>query len=341
MAIDLSSAVIDCKDKHVQITLQPGYPLPAAQRIALRQQIVEKIGNKITVTLAVQPRIAAHVARSDVKALPRIKNIIGIASGKGGVGKSTTAVNLALALSQAGAAVGLLDADIYGPNQPHLLGVQHKPEVTGDGLFIPPLSYGIESMSMGYLVTDDTPMVWRGPMISSALDQMLRKTNWSALDYLLVDLPPGTGDIPLTLAKKTPLSAVVMVTTPQDVALLDVRKAIAMFAKMQIPVLGVIENMAVHICQHCGHQEAIFGSGGGEQVAAKFGIDFLGKIPLALPIRESGDQGRPIVLDAHQPDMVVLYQQMATKMAALLAQQKKSYAHLFTNVAVENIRGQA
>lgn len=280
-------------------------------------------------------KISAHVARADVKAIPHIKNIIGVASGKGGVGKSTTAVNLALALSAAGAAVGILDADVYGPNQPHLLGISGKPEMTDDKKLLPMKCHSVESMSMGYLVAEDTPMVWRGPMISSALDQMLNKTQWSPLDYLIVDLPPGTGDIPLTLAKKTPLSAVVMVTTPQDIALLDVRKAMAMFIKLSIPVLGVIENMATHVCQRCGHSEAIFGCGGGARLAEQFKIPLLGQLPLTLAVRESADKQQPIVVNDDYPEIATLYREIAIKIAKLLEEQKKSYAHLFTNVAVE------
>lgn len=280
-------------------------------------------------------KITPHVARADVKPIPHIKNIIGVASGKGGVGKSTTAVNIALALSAAGAAVGILDADVYGPNQPHLLGISGKPEMTDEKKLLPMTRYGIESMSMGYLVAEDTPMVWRGPMISSALDQMLNKTQWSPLDYLIVDLPPGTGDIPLTLAKKTPLSAVVMVTTPQDIALLDVRKAMAMFIKLSIPVLGIIENMATHVCQRCGHSEAIFGRDGGARLAEQFEIPLLGQLPLNLAVREASDQQQPIVLNDAYPEIASLYREMAIKIAKLLEEQKKSYAHLFTNVAVE------
>lgn len=278
--------------------------------------------------------IKAHIARADVKPIAGIKNIIGIASGKGGVGKSTVAVNLALALSQAGAAAGILDADVYGPSQPHLLGLSGKPELNADSQFLPPTRYGIASMSMGYLVDADTPVVWRGPMISSALDQLLNKTCWPALDYLIVDLPPGTGDIPLTLVKKTPLSAIVAVTTPQDVALLDVRKAVAMFKKMSIPVLGVIENMATHTCSQCGHQEAIFGCEGGQRIAEQFEIPLIGQLPLTLAVREAGDAQRPVVLDEAHPEIAAAYEDIALKIAELIAQQKQSYAHLFTKVKV-------
>ncbi len=283
----------------------------------------------------ISENIHPHIARADVKPLAKVKNIIGVASGKGGVGKSTVAVNLAVALSEAGASVGILDADVYGPSQPHLLGICAKPEMNEQRQLIPLRQYGLDSMSMGYLVDEKTAMVWRGPMISSALDQLLNKTCWSDLDYLIVDLPPGTGDIPLTLAKKTPLSAVVLVTTPQDLALLDVRKAITMFNKLSIPILGVIENMSSHVCQQCGYEEAIFGEKGGQRLAEEFTIPVLGQLPLTMAVREASDQQRPIVLDKQQPDIAAKYQAIALKIAELLEQQKKSYAHLFNRIAVE------
>ncbi len=281
----------------------------------------------------VSRKIKSHIARAEMKPVKGVKNIIGIASGKGGVGKSTTTVNVALALSQLGAAVGILDADVYGPNQPHLLGLSGKPAMNEAQQLLPHSRYGIASMSMGYLVDEATPVVWRGPMISSALDQLLNKTAWPELDYLLVDLPPGTGDISLTLAKKTPLSAVVVVTTPQDLALLDVRKSVAMFRKLSIPVLGVVENMASHVCTSCGHEEAIFGSEGGERIAAEFDIPLLGRLPLSLAVREAADDHRPIVLDTDS-DTGECYREIAFKMAELLGRHKQSYAHLFTNVKV-------
>ena len=231
-----------------------------------------------------------------VKLLPNVKNIIAVASGKGGVGKSTTAVNLALALAAEGATVGILDADIYGPSQPMMLGIDGRPE-SADGKTMEPLeNHGVQVMSIGFLVEPDKPMVWRGPMVTQALQQLLRQTNWRDLDYLIVDMPPGTGDIQLTLSQSVPVTGAVIVTTPQDIALLDARKGLKMFEKVGVPILGMVENMAVHICSNCGHAEHIFGAGGGKRMAAEYGVDFLGALPLTLAIREQADSGRPTVV---------------------------------------------
>lgn len=255
--------------------------------------------------------------------LKRVKHIIAIASGKGGVGKSTTAVNLALALVAKGNKVGIVDADIYGPSLPMMLGVAEgtRPEVVDDKFFVPVEAYGVQSMSMGYLVTEQTPMVWRGPMASGALLQILNQTLWGELDYLVVDMPPGTGDIQLTLAQKAQLSGAVIVTTPQDIALLDARKAIEMFHKVNIPVLGVVENMAVHSCSQCGHQEHIFGEGGGQKVASEYSTEVLGTLPLSLDIREQADAGKPSVIADPEGLAAVTYSQIANKVMDLLAGQ--------------------
>ena len=255
--------------------------------------------------------------------LKRVKHIIAIASGKGGVGKSTTAVNLALALVTKGNKVGIVDADIYGPSLPMMLGVAEgtRPEVVDDKFFVPVEAYGVQSMSMGYLVTEQTPMVWRGPMASGALLQILNQTLWGELDYLVVDMPPGTGDIQLTLAQKAQLSGAVIVTTPQDIALLDARKAIEMFHKVNIPVLGVVENMAVHSCSQCGHQEHIFGEGGGQKVASEYSTEVLGTLPLSLDIREQADAGKPSVIADPEGLAAVTYSQIANKVMDLLAGQ--------------------
>jgi len=254
------------------------------------------------------------------QSIPQVKNIIAVASGKGGVGKSTTAVNLALALAAEGARVGILDADIYGPSQPHLLGIgQRRPEIVGERgkeQMVPIIAHGIQSISMGYLVTEDTPMLWRGPMATGALQQLLMQTRWDNLDYLIIDMPPGTGDIQITLAQKVPVTGAVIVTTPQDIALLDAKKGIEMFRKVNVPVLGVVENMAVHICSNCGHEEHIFGAGGGERIARDYQTELLGALPLDLSIRADADAGKPSV--AANPDSVIAqhYRAIAKKLIA-------------------------
>lgn len=254
------------------------------------------------------------------QSIPQVKNIIAVASGKGGVGKSTTAVNLALALAAEGARVGILDADIYGPSQPHLLGIgQRRPEIVGERgkeQMVPIIAHGIQSMSMGYLVTEETPMLWRGPMATGALQQLLMQTRWDNLDYLIIDMPPGTGDIQITLAQKVPVTGAVIVTTPQDIALLDAKKGIEMFRKVNVPVLGVVENMAVHVCSNCGHEEHIFGAGGGERIARDYQTELLGALPLDLSIRADADAGKPSV--AANPDSVIAqhYRAIAKKLIA-------------------------
>jgi ATP-binding protein involved in chromosome partitioning len=323
---------VDIASELVRIELQIGYPLASEDHSQIESQI--KAALNCSVNLQINIKIEPHIARSDIKAIPGIKNIIAVASGKGGVGKSTTAVNLAVALKNLSAKVGILDADVYGPNQPHLLGIKQKPELTAEKKFIPIEQWGMPSMSMGYLVDEDTPMVWRGPMISSALNQLLNGTKWGELDYLIVDMPPGTGDIQLTLSKKTPLSAVVMVTTPQDIALLDVTKAVGMFNKVKVPTLGVIENMGTHICSQCGHQDEIFSSGGGAKIAAKFDFPVLAQLPLNREIREASDAGKPLALNSEN-QIAKIYQRAAIHMAAMLSLQPKSYSQLFSNIKVE------
>ncbi|OGO95616.1 MAG: hypothetical protein A3F10_05390 [Coxiella sp. RIFCSPHIGHO2_12_FULL_42_15] len=322
------------QSNELQLELQLGFPITRAHRQRLQTEIHSQFKNFARVIVTVDRKIEAHTPQG-MKSIPGIKNIIAVASGKGGVGKSTTTVNIALALQQAGARVGILDADIYGPNQPHLLGIQQKPVLTEDKKLLPVERYGIQSMSMGYLVDPTTPMVWRGPMISSALHQLLNETRWDALDYLFVDLPPGTGDIQLTLAKKIPVAGSVLVTTPQEVALLDVRKALEMFNKTNVPVLGVIENMATHVCRQCGHEEAIFGVGGGARLAEQCHVRFLGQLPLTMAICESADRGEPIVIADPESLCALHYGDIATAIAACLAVQPKSYAHLFSNIVIE------
>jgi ATP-binding protein involved in chromosome partitioning len=278
--------------------------------------------------LNTKPRISAHAVQPNLSPLPRVRNIIAIGSGKGGVGKSTTAVNLALALAAEGARVGVLDADVYGPSIPTMLGLSGRPD-SPDGKSIEPMrAHGIEAMSIGLLVEQDTPMIWRGPMATSALTQLLGETLWGGeggeLDYLLIDLPPGTGDIQLTLAQKIPVAGAVIVTTPQDVATLDAKKALKMFEKVQVPVLGLVENMAVHVCTNCGHAEHIFGRGGGERMAAKYGVPLLGSLPLEIGIREQGDAGTPIVAAAPGSTAAEAYRQLARNVVAELGKRPRA-----------------
>lgn len=271
-----------------------------------------------------KPRIHAHAVQPNVSLSPRIRNVIAVASGKGGVGKSTTAVNLALALQLEGARVGILDADIYGPSVPAMLGLSGRPD-SPDGKSIEPMrAFGIEAMSIGVLVDQDTPMIWRGPMTTSALTQLFNETLWGDLDYLIVDLPPGTGDIQLTLSQKIPVAGAVIVTTPQDIATLDAKKALKMFEKVGVPVLGLIENMAVHVCSNCGHAEHIFGSGGGEKMAAQYGVPLLGSLPLEIAIREQGDAGEPIVVAAPDGVAAQAYRQTARRLAEVLAARPRA-----------------
>jgi ATP-binding protein involved in chromosome partitioning len=267
--------------------------------------------------------------------LPNVKNVIAVASGKGGVGKSTTAVNLALALQAEGATVGILDADIYGPSQPRMLGANQRP-TSQDGQSMEPIvSHGLQSMSIGYMIDEETPMIWRGPMVTHALEQLLRNTRWHELDYLVIDLPPGTGDTQLTLSQKIPVSGAIIVTTPQDIALLDARKGLKMFEKVNVPVLGVVENMSIHICSQCGHEEHIFGEGGGRRMAEQYQVDFLGALPLDIRIREETDSGRPTVIAEPDSRIAQIYREIARKAAARLALQAKSYSQLFPNIVIQ------
>lgn len=268
--------------------------------------------------------VEAGPAMDKAAAIPNVKNIIAVASGKGGVGKSTTAVNLALALKAEGASVGILDADIYGPSIPAMLGVgSQRPQVIDQKAMVPLVGHGIHSISMGYLVTEQTPVVWRGPMASGALQQLLMQTAWPELDYLIIDMPPGTGDIQLTLSQKVPVTGAVVVTTPQDIALLDARKGVEMFRKVNVPVLGVVENMATHICSNCGHEEHIFGEGGGQRIADSYETPLLGAMPLSLSIRQQADGGCPTVAEDAESEASLLYRQIARKVAVALLQQSQ------------------
>jgi ATP-binding protein involved in chromosome partitioning len=285
--------------------------------------------------MSINSPIVSHAVKPGLALVPGIKNIIAVASGKGGVGKSTTAVNLALALRTEGAQVGILDADIYGPNQPHMLAsVGQQPEKNAKGLQ-PIICHGLQSMSMAYMIDPETPMIWRGPMVSQALQQLLNETEWKNLDYLIIDLPPGTGDIQLTLAQKVPVTAAVIVTTPQDIALLDARKAIEMFKKVNIPILGIIENMSVYHCKQCGHQEYIFGSKGADKLGATTDCESLGALPLDIKIRQQADEGKPIVIAEPESSNAKIYGEIARKVAAKLALLPKNYAAKFPNIIVE------
>jgi ATP-binding protein involved in chromosome partitioning len=280
-------------------------------------------------------KVASHKVQAELKPLDNIRNIIAVGSGKGGVGKSTTAVNLALALARDGAKVGILDADIYGPSIPRMMGVSGHPDVEGKRI-IPKQAHGLQVMSIGFLVEEDTPMIWRGPMVTSALQQLLGETNWENLDYLVIDLPPGTGDIQLTLSQKVPVSGAVIVTTPQDIALLDARKALQMFRKVGVPVLGVVENMSTHICSECGHEEPIFGSGGGQGMSEDFDIPLLGQLPLAMEIRSSLDQGNPTVNSSPESELSNTYMTFARRTSGALSQKPRNLKMELPNIVMQN-----
>jgi len=322
----------------VTIDLVLGYPAQSAKD-ALAAAVRDRVGRipgVEHVSTNVSWNIVSHAVQKGVKPIPGIKNIIAVASGKGGVGKSTVAANLALALMLEGGKIGILDADIYGPSQPRMLGVNRKPE-SKDGKSIEPIeAYGLQSMSIGYLIDEETPMIWRGPMVTQALEQLLKDTNWRDLDYLVIDLPPGTGDTQLTLAQKVPVSGAVIVTTPQDIALLDARKGLKMFEKVEVPVLGVIENMSTHICSKCGHEEHIFGEGGGARMAKENGIDLLGQLPLDMRIRAETDGGKPTVIAEPDSNIAQLYRQIARRVAARLAAQKKDFSAKFPTIVIQN-----
>lgn len=307
----------------------------------LKQNLAQKLSSlapELTLDLHLVTEVAKFESAGDNASVTGVKNIIAVASGKGGVGKSTTSVNLAIALAKLGAKVGLLDADIYGPSQQLMLGIADgvRPEQHGSQQLLPIEAHGIKTMSMGYLVTEKTPMVWRGPMASGALQQMLMQTHWQDLDYLIIDMPPGTGDIQLTLAQKVPVAGAVIVTTPQDIALLDAQKGIEMFRKVNVPVLGIVENMAVHICGECGHAEHIFGEGGGDRIAGEYQVPLLGALPLSLAIRQQSDSGEPIVAAQPESEAAALYLQAALQMSLSLAERTAKTPSAVPNISIEN-----
>ena len=313
---------------------------PAQSQLAMIKQQVEDKLNSIdgvsTATANVSFKIVSHSVQRGVKLIPNVKNIIAIASGKGGVGKSTTAVNLALALAAEGARVGMLDADIYGPSQPTMLGITEKPESTDGKNLDPLIGHGIQAMSIGFLVDVETPMVWRGPMVTQALEQLLNNTNWSELDYLVVDLPPGTGDIQLTLAQRVPVTGAVIVTTPQDIALIDARKGLKMFEKVGIPIIGVVENMSLHICSNCGHEERIFGEGGGERMCKDYNVEFLGALPLDGAIRADTDAGTPSVVSDPDGRVTAIYKMIARRVAVKIGETSEDHSNKFPNIVISN-----
>ncbi|HKY03073.1 MAG TPA: iron-sulfur cluster carrier protein ApbC [Burkholderiales bacterium] len=322
----------------VSIAIELGYPAKT-QFDHVRRDVEERLRELPgvgKVQAQVSSKVVAHTVQRGVKLIPGVKNIIAVASGKGGVGKSTTAVNLALALSAEGASVGILDADIYGPSQPTMLGVSGRPE-SPDGKTIEPMrAHGLQASSIGFLIDTETPMVWRGPMVTSALEQLLRDTRWDNLDYLVVDLPPGTGDIQLTLAQKVPVTGAVIVTTPQDIALLDARKGLKMFEKVGIPILGIVENMAMHICPNCGYEDDIFGTGGGVQMSDDYEVELLGQLPLDRKIRELTDAGTPTVVAEPDSRVAEIYRAIARRVAVKIAEQAKDMSAKFPNIVIQN-----
>jgi ATP-binding protein involved in chromosome partitioning len=320
----------------VAIAVELGYPA-ASQHAALRAALIAAakslpgVGN---VSVAIATQVVAHAVQRGVQLLPGVKNIIAVASGKGGVGKSTTAANLALALHAEGARVGVLDADVYGPSQPLMLGASGRPESLDGQNLEPHIAHGLQVNSIGFLVEDDQAMIWRGPMATQALEQLLRQTRWQDLDYLVIDLPPGTGDIQLTLSQRVPVTGAVIVTTPQDIALIDAKKGLKMFEKVGIPILGIVENMAVHICSNCGHAEHIFGAEGGQKMAAQYGTELLASLPLAMSIRAQADSGTPTVAAEPDGEVAALYKALARKVAAKIAAQGKDYSAKFPSISI-------
>jgi ATP-binding protein involved in chromosome partitioning len=323
-----------------QVTLDVILAYPAKSQIDLIRKLVisclRELPGVKNVSANVTMSIVAHSVQRGVSLLPNIKNIIAISSGKGGVGKSTTAVNLALALAAEGATVGMLDADIYGPSQPMMLGITGRPESIKENTIEPMEGHGIQAISIGFLIDPDSPMVWRGPMVTSALEQLLRQTNWRDLDYLIVDMPPGTGDIQLTLSQKVPVTGAVIVTTPQDIALLDARKGLKMFEKVGIPIIGIVENMSTYVCPNCNHEEHIFGQDGGKKMCEEYGVDFLGSLPLNLSIRLQADSGRPTVVEDPDGAISGIYKGIARKIAIQVAEMSKDMSSKFPTIVVQN-----
>lgn len=329
---------ISITNERISFGLEMGYPAKSlweGMRESLTQAVRQLPGAQdMPVEIHFSTQVAAHTAQGGVHLLPQVKNIIGVASGKGGVGKSTTAANLALALQAEGANVGLLDADIYGPSQPMMMGLSARPESADGKTMSPLISHGVQVMSIGFLVSPNEAMVWRGPMATQALEQLLRQTSWNSLDYLIIDLPPGTGDIQLTLSQRVPMTGSVIVTTPQDIALLDARKGIRMFEKVGVPILGVLENMAVHVCTNCGHAEHIFGEGGGKSMSQELGVDYLGSLPLDINIRLQADKGEPTVVADPSGSVAGIYKEVARRVAAKVSVKAKDFSSKFPSIKI-------
>jgi ATP-binding protein involved in chromosome partitioning len=338
LALDEAVKAVGVDGARVSVDMQLGYPAAG---------YLETVAHQVKAALEAEPaiesaavsvswRVYAHKVQGQLAPLPGVKNIIAVASGKGGVGKSTVAVNLALALAAEGATVGVLDADIYGPSQPRMLGLTGKPHSPDGKNIVPMRAHGLQAMSIGVLIEEETPMIWRGPMVTQALMQLLTDTRWEELDYLIIDLPPGTGDIQLTLSQKVPVSGAVIVTTPQDIALLDARKALKMFEKVQVPILGIVENMATHICSNCGHEEHIFGEGGGVRMAEQYSVPLLGALPLDIRIREQSDGGTPTVVAIPDSDLTARYRSIARMAAGRLSLQAKNKTISFPKIVIQN-----
>ena len=329
---------VDISDQKVTVDVVLGFPakgyVPTLQA-ALREAVSGQTGAQEVVVNA-SSKVASHAVQQGTELLKNVKNIIAVASGKGGVGKSTVSANLALALAAEGATVGMLDADVYGPSQPRMLGASGGVESTDGNSIEPKMSYGVQSMSIGYVTDDEeTAMIWRGPMATQALDQLLRQTNWRDVDYLIIDLPPGTGDIQITLAQRIPVSGAIIVTTPQDIALLDARKGLKMFEKVNVPVLGIVENMSIHVCSKCGHEEHIFGSGGGEKMSQDYGVELLGSLPLDINIRADADSGKPTVVNDPNSRAAEQFKEVARNITAKLSQKAKDYRQAFPNIVIQ------
>jgi len=336
----VAKTVRDIRIDRDAVVIDIELPYPARRwQDTLRERVVAAVARDTgadDVQVTITQKVTAHSVQKGIRRLENVRNIIAIASGKGGVGKSTTAVNLALALAADGASVGLLDADIYGPSQPRMMGLAGQPE-SKDGKSLEPMeNHGVQCMSIGFLIDEETPMIWRGPMVTQALEQLLNDTNWRDLDYLLIDMPPGTGDTQLTLSQKVPLSGAIIVTTPQDIALLDARKGLKMFEKVEVPILGIVENMSTHVCSQCGHEEHIFGKGGGAHMADEAGVTLLGSLPLELAIRRQADGGRPTVVSDPDSPAADAYREIARNATARLSQRAKDYSASFPNIVIQN-----